>query len=99
MCIRDSHIHHCVAEYWKYIRIGCKKSGKADNDSAACVFTLDYADVYKRQELGYEPVDMTDYYEQYCHGLKKTVFTQSRYIRFYFFELNNNCLLYTSRCV
>lgn len=41
-------------------------------------------------ELGYEPVDMTDYYEQYCHGLKKTVFTQSRYIRFYFFELNNN---------
>ena len=37
------HIHHCVAEYWKYIRIGCKKSGKADNDSAACVFTLDYA--------------------------------------------------------
>ncbi len=41
-------------------------------------------------ELGYEPVDMTDYYEQYCHGLKKTVFTQSRYIRLYFFELNNN---------
>lgn len=41
-------------------------------------------------ELGYEPVDMTDYYEQYCHGLKKTVFTQSSYIRFYFFELNNN---------
>ena len=36
------HIHHCVAEYWKYIRIGCKKSGKADNDSAACVFTLDF---------------------------------------------------------
>lgn len=41
-------------------------------------------------ELGYEPADVTDYYEQYCHGLKKTVFTQSRYIRFYFFELNNN---------
>lgn len=39
-------------------------------------------------ELGYEPADVTDYYEQYCHGLKKTVFTQSSYIRF--FELNNN---------
>lgn len=37
------HIHHCVAEYWKYTGVSCKKSGKADNGSAACVFTIDYA--------------------------------------------------------
>lgn len=44
----------------------------------------------KLVELGYEPVDMTDYYGQYFSGLKEAVSTQTPNIRFYFFELNNN---------
>lgn len=40
-------------------------------------------------ELGYAPVDMTDYYDQYFLGLKEAVSTQTPNIRFYFFELNN----------
>lgn len=41
-------------------------------------------------ELGYDPVDLTDYYGQFFLGLKRAVSTQTPNIRFYFFELNNN---------